>query len=267
MNSGGLLIKNMDSMYVYIPVSPGVPIESMYSDILKAICLNDHANYKINRDIIILLLNGRRVATGSDLARYYRPGMTNEIQWFTRQKGGIFMELINFILGLLKLVLHIPKFLLWLLALLLWIMKLTFFLAVYAIRYITKGGITGFVHLIVHDIFMLPVGAVMFYVRKFVNWIGRYTVQAIWGADNVPDSGDPSDRVIDPNGCDPGDKCYKTADGTIPFSVIMATVLCPPVGVFMEYGVLGWFNVLICALLTLAFYFPGLIYALLLLYC
>ena len=64
-----------------------------------------------------------------------------------------------------------------------------------------------------------------------------------------------------------GKKCYKTADGTIPFTVIISTILCPPIGVFMEYGITGWFNILICALLTLMFYFPGLIYALILLYC
>ena len=62
-------------------------------------------------------------------------------------------------------------------------------------------------------------------------------------------------------------KCYKTPDGTVPFSVVIATILCPPVGVFMEYGLMGWFNILIAALLTLMFYFPGLIYSLIILYC
>lgn len=61
-------------------------------------------------------------------------------------------------------------------------------------------------------------------------------------------------------------KCYLTNTNTIPFSIILGTVLCPPVGVFMDMGLTGWFNILICILLTLLFYIPGLIYALLIIY-
>ena len=61
-------------------------------------------------------------------------------------------------------------------------------------------------------------------------------------------------------------KCYLTNTNTIPFSIILGTVLCPPVGVFMDMGLTGWFNILICILLTLLFYVPGLIYALLIIY-
>jgi uncharacterized membrane protein YqaE (UPF0057 family) len=64
-----------------------------------------------------------------------------------------------------------------------------------------------------------------------------------------------------------GKKCYAAPDGTVPFPVIISTILCPPVGVFMEYGLTGWFQIFICSLLTLMFYFPGLLYALILIYC
>ena len=52
----------------------------------------------------------------------------------------------------------------------------------------------------------------------------------------------------------------------MPFSVLLGTIVCPPLGVFMEYGFTGWFNILICLALTLLFYFPGLFYALLIIY-
>lgn len=37
--------------------------------------------------------------------------------------------------------------------------------------------------------------------------------------------------------------------------------LCPPAGVFMAYGIQGWFQILICCLASLFYYFPGLVYA------
>lgn len=36
---------------------------------------------------------------------------------------------------------------------------------------------------------------------------------------------------------------------------------CPPAGVFMAYGLQGWFQILICCLASLFYYFPGLVYA------
>ena len=53
----------------------------------------------------------------------------------------------------------------------------------------------------------------------------------------------------------------------IPTSILLSTVLLPPLGLFMELGLKGWFNILLCALLTFFYYFPGLIYALIIIYC
>jgi uncharacterized membrane protein YqaE (UPF0057 family) len=55
--------------------------------------------------------------------------------------------------------------------------------------------------------------------------------------------------------------------GKLPISIIITTIFLPPLGLFMELGFKGWLNIAICALLTLFFYFPGLIYALIILYC
>ena len=40
------------------------------------------------------------------------------------------------------------------------------------------------------------------------------------------------------------------------------TMLCPPAGVFMAYGITGWVQIIICCVLSLLYYIPGLIYAL-----
>lgn len=42
------------------------------------------------------------------------------------------------------------------------------------------------------------------------------------------------------------------------------SVVCPPLALFLHMGAGGWFHVIICTVLTVyAYYFPGLIYALL----
>ena len=57
-------------------------------------------------------------------------------------------------------------------------------------------------------------------------------------------------------------RCYRGI-GANGYLNIVATILCPPLGVFMSYGLKGILKIVICALLTLLYYFPGLIYALL----
>lgn len=55
-------------------------------------------------------------------------------------------------------------------------------------------------------------------------------------------------------------RCYKEI-GANGFINIVATIICPPLGVFMAYGIAGWFKLLVCSALTLLYYFPGLFYA------
>ena len=43
---------------------------------------------------------------------------------------------------------------------------------------------------------------------------------------------------------------------------MLITFLCPPMGVFMAYGVRGFVQIAICSVLSLLFYVPGLIYGL-----
>jgi uncharacterized membrane protein YqaE (UPF0057 family) len=59
---------------------------------------------------------------------------------------------------------------------------------------------------------------------------------------------------------------YKTEEGRIPITVIITTILLPPLGMFMRFGLSKWVNILITGCLTMIFYFPGLIYALVQIY-
>lgn len=57
-------------------------------------------------------------------------------------------------------------------------------------------------------------------------------------------------------------RCYKGI-GANGYLNIIAIIICPPLGVFMSYGLSGWLKILISAGLSLFYYFPGLVYALL----
>ena len=188
------------------------------------------------------------------------------VEWSGRLKGGIFMLLINMTIAIFKFILFIPKFLIWVVEFIIYLIKLLVYLIKLAIDATSVDGIMGLVNFISGEIVLAPFKVFFALLKKFVNSLGDMTVKAIWGVDNVDNVGNPDSDEGD-NACMGDKKCYKTPDGTVPFSVVIATILCPPVGVFMEYGILGWFNILICSLLTLMFYFPGLIYALILLYC
>jgi uncharacterized membrane protein YqaE (UPF0057 family) len=112
-------------------------------------------------------------------------------------------------------------------------------------------------------------GFILVMGKKFVNYFGSTVFGGFWGWDKViMDEWDY--KYSEYHNCQKdcrSSKCFRTSSGGLPFSVILGTVICPPIGVFMEYGATGWVNILICILLTLAFYFPGLAYALVCLYC
>ena len=57
-------------------------------------------------------------------------------------------------------------------------------------------------------------------------------------------------------------RCYQGI-GSNGYINIIATIICPPLGVFMAFGIKGWLKIAVCALLSLGYYIPGLVYALL----
>ena len=94
----------------------------------------------------------------------------------------------------------------------------------------------------------------------------KYVVNGFWGWDKVPNNADDYKGEYWSGRRGKNGKCYASANGKVPFSVLMGTILMPPIGVFMTEGLTGWFHIFICSLLTLAFYFPGLLYGLMIVY-
>jgi uncharacterized membrane protein YqaE (UPF0057 family) len=192
-------------------------------------------------------------------------GIIHNVTWHPRQQGGFIVDIIKLVFSLFKFFLFIPKIFIWFGSLIIWLIKAIIFLLVNLGEVLAKDGLLSFISYISQTLIMLPLRFIGSMFKSGVNKIGSVTLGAVWGADNVVnDEDDPSDPMDGP--CDKR-KCYAAEDGTVPFSVIIATILFPPLGVFMEYGLSSWLQLLICTLLTLMFYFPGLIYALIMLFC
>lgn len=196
-----------------------------------------------------------------------------------RQRGGFFLDLISYFFeiilypivypfrGILNAFLLMIKAVVYIVALAMYAIKVIIWFIVDFIPSI-PGDMVAFIQFFTTALFDFLFGTISHYLRLFGNKLGQMTIRGTMGWDNVPNENTENDGESDYFNNDCADKkCYKSPDGIVPFSVVIATILCPPVGVFMEYGLLGWFNVFVCAILTLMFYFPGLIYALIILYC
>ena len=200
------------------------------------------------------------------------------VDWFYPLKGGFFVEAIEAVIGIFRFLLYIPKAFIWLGRMVIWCIKTVIYLIVLVSQVLSKEGILGLVRFVAQEILMAPFILAGTFLSRVINSFGQQTVGGwLTGSDNAPDDNDP-DRPVDPSDTDnlPSDpscpngngrKCYRTQAGTVPTPVIIATVLFPPAGVFMELGLTGWIQILVCLLLTFMFYFPGLIYALIVLYC
>lgn len=222
------------------------------------------------------------------------PNQTNFLFVNTRLKGGIgnaIGKIINAVIGavtnffekilfgpILKPIIIIFKILyavfillpIYLIKLTIWLVRFTvwFFVEVAnPFKFIADfiGTTKMLTFTILHSIFQFFV----IFIKKFVNYFGFTVYNGFWGWDKVVmDEWDY--KYSEYHNCKDacrGQKCYKTNNDKIPFSILLGTVICPPIGVFMEYGVTGWLNILVCIMLTAFFYFPGLVYALVVLYC
>lgn len=116
---------------------------------------------------------------------------------------------------------------------------------------------------------LLAIPQTLINIAKWVsdNFI-KYIVGGFWGWDKVPNNKDDynESNYWKANKGDAKGKCYTAPDGRVPFSVLLGTILMPPIGVFMTMGLTGWIHILLCSLFTLAYYIPGLMYALLIIY-
>jgi len=120
--------------------------------------------------------------------------------------------------------------------------------------------------ILVISICKLPFDIVLSLMALSINTVGGW-MQGFWGWDQSSlTKRDQDSNYFKKINRVKGKKCYLTNTNTVPFSIILGTILCPPIGVFMDMGLTGWLNIIICILLTLLFYIPGLCYALLIIY-
>jgi uncharacterized membrane protein YqaE (UPF0057 family) len=186
-----------------------------------------------------------------------------------KQKGGdgslidAFMSIIDiggFFLKIGELIEWLIKFIAWFINFILWVLTdlLNF-----------SNLLNDFFQslmILVLAICRLPFDLILSLFTLGINTLGGW-MQGFWGWDmSSLTKNDKNSNYFKTFNRQKGQKTYLTNTNTVPFSVILGTILCPPMGVFMDMGTSGWLNILICCLLTLLFYLPGLCYALLIIY-
>lgn len=228
--------------------------------------------YDINDDYFIIY-NGKLLQKNNEILQFIYNNCNieflkcNNIELIPRQKGGGFMDLINLFVVLGKVFMSLGSFIEWLLKFILWFIKFIMWLFTDLLNpQKLANEFFQSLMVIVIAIARLPFDLLIGFFAIFINSIGGW-MQGFWGWDQSGlTKSDKESNYF--KGIDriKGSKYYLTNSNTVPFSVILGTLLCPPIGVFMDMGTSGWLNIIICILLTLVFYLPGLFYALLIIY-
>ena len=183
--------------------------------------------------------------------------------------GGALMDFLNIIFDIGQIFVFLIKSVEYIIRLLIWLIKFfVWFLTEVANPYMFFTDFMNSIKVVTTTLVIGPIKFIMFLVKKLVNGLLENTLGSFWGWDRQPkDAWDYHKAAYFNSGEEcRGKKCYVTKSGKIPFSILIGTIVCPPIGVFMEYGFTGWLNILVCILLTFLFYFPGLMYALFCIY-
>ena len=185
-----------------------------------------------------------------------------------RQIGGTdFFGMLEGIIKIGKFFLMIGKVFEWLGKLIYWIIMFIVWLFYDLLNPATffNSFLDGLMSILI-AICRVPFDLFMTLFAFSTNMVGGW-MQGLWGWDQ---SGltkvDRDSNYFKNINRNQGKKCYLTQSNTVPFSIIIGTILCPPIGVFMTLGLTGWLNIIVCCLLTLCFYLPGLTYALLIIF-
>jgi uncharacterized membrane protein YqaE (UPF0057 family) len=183
------------------------------------------------------------------------------------QKGGGIIDMFMGIIKLGEFFLLLPDIIKWILKTILWIIRFIPWLLTDFLN--PKNIASDVVHAlrtVVLIILKTPIDIFFAFMAFGANTMGT-VFGGFWGWDqsNLSKADKNSTYFEDLSKC--GDKkCYLTKTNTVPFSILLGTIVCPPLGVFMVYGITGWINIVISIFLTFAFYVPGLLYALLIIY-
>jgi uncharacterized membrane protein YqaE (UPF0057 family) len=256
-------------------------INSDYKKTINEICCDAFPSSSELSPLVFYILNGRLVSPNMILADIAETDTINTLECYVRVRGGFELEdipiigqvfqlfgpLINPVVGmgnvfvfLIQLIVWFGKFIYWLIMFLIW----AFSDLLNPIK--LMADFWNSIVLILVTLMNTAFGVIMGLAAFVVNQVGQW-MQGFWGWDQSnltkQDKQSKYFRSIDTK---KGKKCYLTNNNRVPFSILLGTILCPPLGVFMDMGLTGWMNIFICTLLTLLFYLPGLFYALLVIY-
>jgi uncharacterized membrane protein YqaE (UPF0057 family) len=184
-------------------------------------------------------------------------------------KGGGLMDFLSAIFDIGHIFVFLGKGIYFIIKMIIWLIRLALYIV---LDFLSPAKIINdflnTIKMLTYGLIITPVFFLFSLGRRFVNSIFNNMMSSLWGWDQIPkDSWDyyNSQYLNNKRGCN-GKKCYSTKSGKVPFTILMGTIICPPIGVFMEYGATGWINIIVCIILTLIFYFPGLMYALICIY-
>lgn len=240
-----------------------------YINTIEDIVLN---NSKINYKNYYIIHNGKIVNKNTSLKHLLiSNNNTNRIIYLDiieRQHGGGGLgSLIDAIIQIGQVFLMLYKFLKWLAKFLYWYLRFVLWLLTDFLNpknFVKEFTNTMFIILV--SVCRIPFDVLLGLFGLSINVVGGW-MQGFWGWDqsNLTQRDRESNyfKKMTKYGTN---KCYLTNTNTIPFSIILGTIVCPPIGVFMDLGITGWLNILICIFLTLLFYVPGLLYALFIIY-
>jgi len=231
--------------------------------------------------LVFYILNGRLVSPNMILADIADPNCINKLECHVKVRGGFELEdipiigqvfqlfgpLINPVVGmgnvfifLFQLIVWFGEFIYWFIMFVIWV----FSDLLNPVKLLADfwNSIVLILVTLMNTVFGVIMGLAAFVVNQIGQWM-----QGFWGWDesNLTKQ-DKDSNYFQGIDTKKGKKCYLTNNNKVPFSVLLGTILCPPLGVFMDMGLTGWMNIFICGLLTLLFYVPGLFYALLVIY-
>lgn len=187
------------------------------------------------------------------------------LEIYPRLRGGGILDMFSSILQIGKVFFFLLDLIKWLIKFIAWFIMFVIAVFKFLIFDMTMDFYNSIV-LIVISICKLPIDLLGGLFAWVMNGIGGW-MTTIWGWDesNITKQ-DKQSRYFQGMDRNKGRKCYLTNNNKVPFSILLGTIICPPMGVFMDMGLTGWMNILVCVILTLFFYIPGLVYALLVIY-
>jgi len=267
----------INGKYYYIDSINNKDNEKYKTDTYTYTYTNDLLQYlkikKKNDNNYFITYNGRLIPNTTKFlyinknANENSSNIIHNIEIIEKQKGGGIIDMFMAIIKIGQMFFKIGDFIIWLLKFVFWFIKFVVWIVIDLLNPVTLlKDLYQTILIFVVSICRIPLDIIIELYKLGINTIGGW-MQGFWGWDMTGLSkNDKNSKYFKSYNRIKGQKTYITNKNTVPFSIILGTIVCPPMGVFMDMGTSGWLNIIICCLLTLLFYLPGLCYALLIIY-